>query len=40
VIWMIVRSVVIYTFQSGNNVVLDLVPRESVSLADNTDYEF
>jgi hypothetical protein len=34
------RSVVINTFQSGNDFVLDLVPSESASLADDTDYEF
>jgi hypothetical protein len=34
------RSVVINTVQSGNDFVLDLVPSESVSLADNTDYDF
>jgi hypothetical protein len=34
------RSVVINTFQSGNNCVLDLVPSKSASLADNTDYDF
>jgi hypothetical protein len=34
------RSVVIYTFQSGNDFVLDLVPSESASLADDTDYDF
>jgi hypothetical protein len=34
------RSVVINTFQSGNDFVLDLVPSESASLADDTDYDF
>jgi hypothetical protein len=34
------RSVVINTFQSGNDFVLDLVSSESASLADNTDYDF
>jgi hypothetical protein len=34
------RSVVINTFQSGNDFVLDLVPSESGSLADDTDYDF
>jgi hypothetical protein len=34
------RSVVINTFQSGNDFVLDLVPNESASLADETDYDF
>jgi hypothetical protein len=34
------RSVVIHTFQSGNNFVLTLVPSESASLADDTDYDF
>jgi hypothetical protein len=34
------RSVVINTFQSGNDFVLDLVPSESASLADNMDYDF
>jgi hypothetical protein len=33
------RSVVINTFQSGNDFVLDLVPSESASLADDTDYD-
>jgi hypothetical protein len=34
------RSVVINTFQSGNDFVLDPVPSESASLADDTDYDF
>jgi hypothetical protein len=34
------RSVVINTFQSGNDFVLDLVTTESASLADDTDYDF
>jgi hypothetical protein len=34
------RSVVINTFQSCNNCVLDLVTTESPSLADDMDYEF
>jgi hypothetical protein len=34
------RSVVINTFQSGNDFVLDLVPSESASLADDPDYDF
>jgi hypothetical protein len=34
------RSVVINTFQSGNDFVLDLVPSESASLAEDTDYDF
>jgi hypothetical protein len=34
------RSVVINAFQSGNDFVLDLVPTESASLADDTDYDF
>jgi hypothetical protein len=34
------RSVIINTFQSGNDVVLDLVPSESASLADDMDYDF
>jgi hypothetical protein len=34
------RSVVINTFQSDNDFVLDLVPSESASLADDTDYDF
>jgi hypothetical protein len=34
------RSVVINTFLSGNDYVLDLVPSESASLADDTDYDF
>jgi hypothetical protein len=34
------RSVVINTFQSGNDFVLDLVPSESASLANDTDYDF
>jgi hypothetical protein len=34
------RSVVINTFQSGNDFVLDLIPSESASLADDVDYEF
>jgi hypothetical protein len=34
------RSVVITIFQSGNNVVLDLIPSESASIADDTDYDF
>jgi hypothetical protein len=34
------RSVVINTFQSSNNFVLDLVLSESVSLADDMDYDF
>jgi hypothetical protein len=33
------RSVVINTFQSGNDFALDLVPTESASLADDTDYD-
>jgi hypothetical protein len=33
------RSVVINTFQSGKVFVLDPVPSESASLADNTDYD-
>jgi hypothetical protein len=32
------RSVVINTFQSGNNFVLDLVPSESPLIVDGTDY--
>jgi hypothetical protein len=34
------RCVVIHTFQSGHDFVLDLVPSESASLANDTDYEF
>jgi hypothetical protein len=34
------RSVVINPFQSGNEYVLDLVPSESASLGDDTDYKF
>jgi hypothetical protein len=34
------RSVVINTFQSGNDFILDLVQSESASLADDTDYDF
>jgi hypothetical protein len=34
------RSVVINSFQSGNDFVLDLVPSESASLANDTDYDF
>jgi hypothetical protein len=34
------RSVVINTFQSGNDFVLDLVLSESGSLTDDTDYDF
>jgi hypothetical protein len=34
------RSVVINTFQFGNDLVLDLVATESASLADDTDYDF
>jgi hypothetical protein len=34
------RSVVINTFQSGNDFVLDLVLSKSASLADNTAYDF
>jgi hypothetical protein len=34
------RSVVINTFQSSNDFVLDLVLSESASLADDTDYDF
>jgi hypothetical protein len=34
------RSVVRNTFQSGNDLFLDLVPSESASLADDTDYDF
>jgi hypothetical protein len=34
------RSVVINTFQSGNEFVLDHVPSETSSLADDTDYVF
>jgi hypothetical protein len=34
------RSVVINTFQSANDFVLDLVPSESASLADDMDYDF
>jgi hypothetical protein len=34
------RSVVIITFQCGNDFVLDLVPSESASFADDTDYDF
>jgi hypothetical protein len=33
-------SVVINTFQSSNNVVLDLLPTESASIVDNMDYDF
>jgi transposase InsO family protein len=34
------RSVVINTFQSGNNFVVDLVASKSASLANDTDYDF
>jgi hypothetical protein len=34
------RSVIINTFQSGNDVVLELILSESASLADDTDYDF
>jgi hypothetical protein len=34
------RSVVINTFQFGNNFVLDLVASESASRAEDTDYDF
>jgi hypothetical protein len=34
------RPAVINTFQSRNNFVFDLLPSESGSLADDTDYEF
>jgi hypothetical protein len=34
------RSVVINTFQSGKDFVRDLVPSESASLANDTDYDF
>jgi hypothetical protein len=34
------RSVVINTFQSGKDFILDLVPSESVSLANDIDYNF
>jgi hypothetical protein len=34
------RSVVINTFQSGNDFGLDLAPSESGSLADDTNYDF
>jgi hypothetical protein len=34
------RSVVINIFQSGDDFVLNLVPSESASLANNTDYDF
>jgi hypothetical protein len=34
------RSVVINTFQSGNDFVLDLEPSESASLGDDRDYDF
>jgi hypothetical protein len=34
------RCIVINTFQSGNDFVLDLVPSESASVADDTDYDF
>jgi hypothetical protein len=39
VIRKIDRPVVINTFQSGNDFVLDLVPNESASLADEADYD-
>jgi hypothetical protein len=34
------RSVVIKTFQSGNDFVLDLVPSKFASLVDDPDYDF
>jgi hypothetical protein len=34
------RSVVINTFQSRNDFVLDLVPSESASFANDSDYDF
>jgi hypothetical protein len=40
VIRKIDRSLVINTFQYANDFVLDLMPSESVSLADDTDYDF
>jgi transposase InsO family protein len=40
VVSMLDRSVVINTFQSDYNFVLDLGPNESASLADDTDYDF
>jgi hypothetical protein len=33
------RSIEINSFESCNNYVLDLEPKESVSLADDTDYD-
>jgi hypothetical protein len=40
VVYKLDRSVVIDTIQSGNDCVLDLVPTESASLADDTNNEF
>jgi hypothetical protein len=34
------RAVVLHTFQSDNDFVLDLVPSESASLAQGSDYDF